>query len=513
MTTVRPLRMVMPLARRDFRLLWTGAAASLLGDGAYLVALAWQAYSLTRSPAGLALLGVCATVPQLLALVAGGVVSDRFERRRVLLTADLARAAAVAVVTVLVVTGAVRLWHLAVLSVLFGIAAGMAAPAFDAIVPDLVPEHELEQANALDQFLRPAMLRLAGPAAGGLLIAAAGPGTSFALNAVTFLASAVCVGLIRGPSTLVVEAGAAPSARTTDREAPPADPPASLLRDALDGLRFVRERVWLWGTFGAATLAYLMFIGPTEVLLPYVVRQELGAGPRDLGIILAAGGVGAIAVAVLVGSTGLPRRQITFMYVTWSLATLAVAGYGIARDSWQLAAACLAVNGLEAAGTIAWATTKQRLIPAHLMGRVSSLDWLISIAGLPVSYALTAPAAAVFGARTTLVGAGAIGAGVTIAALFLPGMRHADGLVAADDAAAPTATDTLTSGSEAPTRTAHVSPRPRSGPPLDPADTPTPVDVQPVQPVPSAPYPLGRPGEHSRLPSPSGTTGPNPAVL
>jgi MFS family permease len=408
-----------PLARREFRLLWLGASASLLGDGAYLVALAWQAYSLTREPAGLALLGVCATVPQLLALVAGGVISDRFPRRRVLLVADLTRAAAVAAVAALVLGGHVRMWHLAGLSVVFGLGAGVAAPAFDAIVPDLVPPDELEQANALDQFLRPAMFRLAGPAVGGLLVAVAGAGSSFALNAVTFLASAGCLALMRP-----VTAGAACD------DADDTSAPGSLLAEALDGLRFVRERVWLWGTFAAATVAYLMFIGPTEVLLPYVVREELGGSARDLGLVLAAGGVGAVAAALAVGTTGLPRRQLTFMYVTWALATLAVAGYGAAGSSWQLALACLAFNGLEAAGTIAWATTKQRLVPGHLMGRVSSLDWLISIAGLPVSYALTAPVAALVGARTTLVAAGVIGAAVTVAALFLPGMRDVEPLPA-----------------------------------------------------------------------------------
>ena len=414
--------LVRPLLRRDFRLLWIGAAASLLGDGAYLVALAWQAYSLTREPAGLAILGVCATVPQLLALVAGGVVSDRFDRRLVLLVADLTRVVAVGAVAALVLTGSVRMWHLAALSVVYGLGAGVAAPAFDAIVPELVPEEDLEQANALDQFLRPAMLRLAGPAVGGLLVAVAGAGSSFLLNAVSFLVSAGCLAAMTGRNLSAKTLGASPSEAEPEAE--------SLLTDALHGLRFVRERVWLWGTFAAATVAYLLFIGPTEVLLPYVVREELGGSARDLGLVLAAGGVGAIAAAVVVGWTGLPHRQFTFMYAAWAAATLAVAGYGFAAHRWELALACLAVNALEAAGTIAWATTKQRLIPNHLMGRVSSLDWLISIAGLPVSYALTAPVAAALGARTTLVLAGVIGGAVTLGALFLPGMRAVDGALA-----------------------------------------------------------------------------------
>ena len=87
----------------------------------------------------------------------------------------------------------------------------------------------------------------------------------------------------------------------------------------------------------------------------------------------------------------------------------------------------LTFHGFETAGTIVWITTKQRLVPPELLGRVSSLDWLISIGLLPLSYALTGPVAAAFGARPTLIGAGLLGAVITLAALYLPGMRAADG--------------------------------------------------------------------------------------
>jgi DHA3 family tetracycline resistance protein-like MFS transporter len=123
------------------------------------------------------------------------------------------------------------------------------------------------------------------------------------------------------------------------------------------------------------------------------------------------------------GRHGHPRRDVTVMYVTWTLATLAIAGYGLATAAWQLMLACLVFNALEAAGTIVWATIKQRHVPSSMLGRVSSLDWLISIALLPVSFALTAPVAAAVGARATLVGAAALGAAITLGALFLPGMR------------------------------------------------------------------------------------------
>jgi len=110
------------------------------------------------------------------------------------------------------------------------------------------------------------------------------------------------------------------------------------------------------------------------------------------------------------------------MYAAWTLATLAVAGYGLATAAWQLMVACLVFNALETAGTIVWATIKQRHVPSSMLGRVSSLDWLISIGLLPISFALTAPVAAALGVRATLVGAGLVGAAITLAALFLPGM-------------------------------------------------------------------------------------------
>ena len=190
-----------------------------------------------------------------------------------------------------------------------------------------------------------------------------------------------------------------------------------------EGLRFVRQRVWLWGTLAAAAGAYLVFLGPAEVLLPYLVKNDLHASADTLGFVFAAGGIGAIGSALWMGRRGHPRRDITVMYVTWTLATLAIVGYGLAAAAWQLMLACLVFNALETAGTIVWATVKQRHVPSALLGRVSSLDWFISIGLLPVSFALTAPVAAFAGVRATLVGAGLLGAAITLAALFLPGMR------------------------------------------------------------------------------------------
>jgi DHA3 family tetracycline resistance protein-like MFS transporter len=200
----------------------------------------------------------------------------------------------------------------------------------------------------------------------------------------------------------------------------------SMLADLRTGWRFVRGHAWLWATFASAAVAYLLFMGPVEVLLPYIVKEGLGGSAFDLGLVFAAGGLASMLCAVLLGRFGLPRRGITFMLIAWTLATLAVAGYGAANAIWQLMVASAVFNGLETAGTIIWATTKQQHVPSALLGRVSSLDWLISVGLLPLSFALTGPVSAAIGAQATLIGAGVLGAIVTLGALWVPGMRVLD---------------------------------------------------------------------------------------
>lgn len=335
-----------------------------------------------------------------------------------MIAADVIRALAIAAMAVLSVTGALALGSMIALVAVYGAATAFFGPAFDAIVPDLVPPERLTEANSLDQFVRPAALRLAGPALGGVLVTAAGTGWAFALNAGTFAASACFL--------LAMRTRAAGRTR--------GEPSQSPLSEVREGFAFVRSHVWLWGTFLGAAIGYLLFTGPTEVLLPYVVKNDIEGGAASLGAIFALGGMGAIGAAAITAHVGMPRQHITLMYVTWSLATFSIAGYGLAVAPWQLMAASMAFNALETAGLVWWATTKHRLVPAELLGRVSSLDWFISIGLVPLSYALTAPVAGAVGAGPTLMAAGLIGGVTTIGFLFLPGMRDIERTGLAADA-------------------------------------------------------------------------------
>jgi len=409
------MKVLEPLQLRGFRILWAGMTISLVGDGVTLIAIAWQVYQLSNVPTALGITMMAMSVPQILLLLLGGFVSDRFERRRVMLFADLVRGAALLVMGVLSIAGVLEIWHMALVAAVYGAGTAFFGPAFDAMVPDLVPDEMLAQANSLDQFMRPVAARLLGPALGGWIIGAVGVGWAFIVDAASFAVSIACL-LRLGHVQPVAHAG--------DRE----QASGSIWEEIREGFAFVRSSVRLWGTFSAATLAYLVFLGPAEVLLPYLVKNELGGSAGDLGTVFAMGGLGAITASVVMAQRGTPRRNMTFIYIAWSLSTLAVAGYGLARFPWEVMLASFAFNAFETAGLIVWLTTKQSLVPTRLLGRVSSLDWLISIGLMPLSYALAGPVAAALGVRNTLIGAGLLGALITVAFLFLPGMRAAEKL-------------------------------------------------------------------------------------
>jgi len=401
------MRLLTPLLRRDFALLTAGSAISLLGDGVFSVALAWQVYQISNTPTALSLVYIAWTLPLGIFLLLGGIVGDRVDRRRVMIAADLLRAAAVGLAGVLSVGQSLQLWHLLVVAPLYGIGDAFFIPAATAIVPDLVPDDDLAQANALRGGLRSLMLSLLGPALGGLVVAVSGPGTAFLIDAASFLASAATTAAItarrhRQPGREGVEA---------------------TLQGVGEGLRFVRATPWCWATLCAVVLGVLASSGPRSVLLPYLVKNELHAGADGLGFMFAVGGVGAILAALVLGQVGLPRRPITALFCAWSGGVLATAGYGLMTALWQGVLVAGATGALYAAADVIWAALLQRLVPRDLLARVSSVDWLMTVSLAPLSFALTGPVAALFGARPVMTAAPLVAAVLAVTFLFAGGAR------------------------------------------------------------------------------------------
>jgi MFS family permease len=399
------VKLLRPLRERDFALLWTGMTVSLLGDGIYLVASAWQVYDLENDPVALSIVGTAFTLGMVAFLLTGGVVTDRAERRHVLIAADLVRAGALVAMGVLSVTGTIEIWHLVVLSAFMGIGEAFFGPAFGAIVPDIVAAEHLVQANALDQLVSQAALRLAGPALGGFVVAAVGPGIAFLGDAGTFAVSAACVAALR-VRTMPVE-------RTR-----------SARRELVEGLAYVRRQPWLWATLISASLSLLFFLGPIEVLLPYVIRNELGGGAGGYGAVLAARGVGAVATSLILSQLGVPRRYLTFMYVTWGVATLPFLVYAFGTSLWQFATFALFEGACMTAGMVVWGTLMSTRVPPELRGRVHSLDWFVSIGLTPVSFALTGPVSKAIGIDATLVLAAIVPALAMVVLYVVAGLRR-----------------------------------------------------------------------------------------
>jgi MFS family permease len=391
------------LRHRDFRLLWIGQSVSLLGDGIYLVAIAWLVYDISNEPGALALVGLAWTLPQVAGLLVGGVLSDRFERRRLLVIADLLRFAAIGAIAALALSNAAELWHLVVLVVFYGLGEALFQPTFTAIVPDVVPRQELLQANALKELMEPLGLRFAGPALGGLLIAVFDVGVAFLVDAGTFALSAVAVALM-------------------SRQRPPREAVGSMRRDLAEGFAYVRAHAWLWATLiGAAFFLFLTF-GPFEVLLPYIIRNDLGGDADTFGLVLAAGGLGSIMAALTLSRAGIPRRFVTFMWGAWFVGDLLLVLLAVAGAAWQMCLIALVSFGLGTAGMVVWNTMINTLVPAEMLGRVSSFDWFVSMGLIPLSFAVTGPVAELIGARTTLAVSGLLG-GLTLVFLFVPGVR------------------------------------------------------------------------------------------
>jgi transmembrane secretion effector len=396
-----------PLRIRDFALLWLGLTVSFVGDGVYIIAIAWQTYDLSNSPSALAAVGVAWSLPQLVLLLLTGVLSDRLDRRHLMIGGDVVRGLAIAWIGILSINGTLTMTWLLVLVVIFGAGQALFGPAFSSIVPQVVPEELLVEANSLGQFVRPITWTLIGPLLGGALVATVGTGWAFVADAGSFAFSALMIGLMR---------------TRPDRE--PAREHPSAWDDLKEGLRYVRSRAWLWVAMVAATVSLLATWGPWEVLVPYVVRNDLGGSAAALGLVFAAGGVGSVTVALVIGQRGrLPRRAVTVLYLTWAVGMLMTAGFGLVSEVWQAALVAFVSESCITALIVIWFTLLQRLVPAHLLGRVSSLDWLISIGGVPLSFAVVGPAAAAFGVDATLIGAGVIGAAITIAFMFYPGAR------------------------------------------------------------------------------------------
>ena len=357
-------RVLQAFRSRDFRLLWTGQAVSLLGDTAFLVALGWRTFTLTGSARSLGYVLTLQGVGLLSTVLIGGALADRYDRRSMMLVSDLSRFGLIGALTVIDGTGHLSIGILLGLAFAEGLATGFFTPALGGLVPLVVEEPRLGSANALIGMARQGSL-LVGPTVAGVLYGFAGSTVVFGFDAASFLVSFAFVWATRP--------------RIPERAAA-----EGTLREIRAGFRYVAGVPWLWVTISLFAFVLMFQWAPIQVLTPKLVRAHFHLGVRAYGLIFSMLGAGMIVGAVSFAQLNLRRRRGLISYLIWMVNSLLVVvfaltpWYPVAIVASFLRGACIGF------GIAVWETMLMELVPQHMLSRVISLDWFGSFGLTPV---------------------------------------------------------------------------------------------------------------------------------
>ena len=390
--------MLTALRHRDFRMLWLSQSASTIGDSLVIVAIGLYVTRLTGSPSDVGIVLAAYSVPLVGFVLIGGVIADRLPRQKLMIATDVTRAVLHGSLAVLIATGQLRIWHFVVIGLLFGTAEAFFQPAYTGLVPQTLPEDDIQSAQALGGVSRE-LAEFASPALATALVLGIGGAYAFGLDALTFVVSAAVLSRLR------------------PRPRGAAGVRSSVLAELREGMAEVRRHAWVWATIAAFAAALLTALAPFFVLGAAVSRQVYGT-EAVFGLTNAAWGVGTVTGA-LIGSRWTPRRPMfagVLCCIAWPGAiALYGAGPPVAVLYPAMALAGVGIGTFE----VFWQTALAQRIPPHLLSRVSAWDWMGSLALLPVGYLLAGPIAHAVGDAAVLVGGGLVGL-VALTAALLP---------------------------------------------------------------------------------------------
>ena len=390
---------------RDFRLLWGGQTVSLIGDGAFLVALGWRTTSLTGKSSSLALVLMLHGLGLLTTLLIGGALADRYPRRLLMIVSDLARCGTIAALTVVDATGNLSFPLLLALALVFGLGDGFFYPAFGGIVPLVVESHELASANTLIGVSRQGAFVI-GPALAGAIYGLAGSSSVFAFDATTFVVSALLLAFAR-PRALVPE------------------PSQGTFREILAGARYVASVPWLWIGIAVTSIILMIAMAPFQALLPKFVAEQFGRGVGSYGLLFAVQSAGMVAGTIVFGQLNPRRWRIAQIFGFLGIQDLFVVAMAL-NHSYVAAAVLMTARGAMIGYAISiWSTLLMQEVPESKLSRVTSLDFFGSTGLVPLGYALTAIVSPFVDPATILMVAFAAAGVLWTAPLLVPKVRNA----------------------------------------------------------------------------------------
>lgn len=366
---------------REPRLLLIGQGVSQFGDGVANVALAILVLDTTRSPSGLAWVMAARLIPMILLLLFGGVIVDRHSRRSLMLLSDATRAVLMVMVTVLIVTHALRFWHLLFFSALFGVFDSFFTPATRAITPEIVPESLLTSMNSAESMSNSLVQGMIGPAVGGL-VAAVSTALAMGIDAATFFVSTTALLLMR----------ATPKPTTHEDR--------TMWSDIRGGLTFLARTRWFWTSLSAVTLMNALVITPLFVLLPYFLRVDLHLAKPWVGYAFAMEGIAGFFSGLFLAQRKPPRRRVRAMWGYWVATSMTGVVVAWATNFWtfMIFPVCIGVGVV--AGNVIWQSMMQTEVPTEMMGRASSVDWLLSLGMSPIGVVVASALVGAVGFRS-----------------------------------------------------------------------------------------------------------------
>ena len=399
--------MLAPFQFREYRLLITAVTLSIFADGMFAVVLAMQVIAIDNDPVSLSIVTTCFGAALVTFVLVGGIAADRFRQRSIIIAVEMVNVLASTTIAVLGLLGALQIWHLAVGAAAVGAAAAFFFPAYSAILPRILPPEQLLAANGVEGVVRPVFQRAVGPAVAGVVVGATFPALGAVAVAALFAIGLTLLVATRGPLK--------PHAAQVRSHA---------LRDLRDGFMFMLATPWLLWTVLFASIFVLVVLGPIEVLLPFIAKDRFADGARMYGFILAFFGVGSALGALTVSSRLMPRRYLSVMMAMWSLGAIPLIVFGFTTSFAVMAVATFVVGFTDGAGMVIWGTLLQRRVPTAMLGRVSSLDFFVSLAFLPVSFAIVGPLSKVVSVQTIFLVAGVLPALLAAVAVSAAGMRR-----------------------------------------------------------------------------------------
>src|SRR6476619_6747996 len=401
-------RALTPFQHAGYRRLALALVLSSFASGVWIVGLVWEVIRIGGGPGQLSVVTTANAVGVLAPALLGGVVADRVPQKLILLGVATVELTGMTLVAVLSLTDTTQIWHLAAVSFATGVGMAFYYPAYSAWLPALVAESDLLAVNGFEGMVRPAIGQAIGPGVAGFVVGILSAGAAVSVAASASLLALLALTTV--PLTPVRRDLAALAV---------GHPVASAVRDMREGFGYMVRTPWLLSSLLFVSLLLLLIMGPFEVLIPFLIKGRLGGGPGDHAVVMAAFGIGGALGSLGMASVTMPRRYLTLMNLMWGLGCLPLVVIGVAPSVAVVVVAAFVLGAMFSAPMVIWGTLLQTRVPAHMLGRVASLDFFVSVSLMPISMALAGPVSQAIGIRTTFRVAGLVPGVIAALAIWL----------------------------------------------------------------------------------------------